>query len=89
VPAPEAAMNEDYFTPRWENQIGFPGQLRTMQTIAVTQRMNELAYGEFRLRVFGADCRHDTRTGTRIDVVSHGLIVSNSRIATAMGGGKV
>jgi hypothetical protein len=58
VTVPKAAVYQDHFLARWENQIRPPRQVAAMKPVAVTKAVNQLANDHFRLRVFIADFGH-------------------------------
>ena len=55
---PEAAIDENHRMPFWQNDIGMSGQFRRMEAVAKAQRMQMMAYDQFRLRVLRPDFAH-------------------------------
>jgi hypothetical protein len=57
---PPTAMDKDDFTPRWEDKVGTPRQLRGMQAVAVSKPMNKPTDNHLRLSVLASDLRHQS-----------------------------
>jgi hypothetical protein len=55
---PEAAIHLDDDFPRWENDVGTPRQIATVQPESVTKMMEQRPDGLFRLRIFAFDATH-------------------------------
>jgi len=58
VLVPETPMHKYDLSARREDQVGFSRKIGAMESEAVSQRMYELAYGQFRRGVLGSHLRH-------------------------------
>jgi hypothetical protein len=51
MPMPETSVYENYLTTAREDQIRCPRQLPSMQSVSIAKAVNELAHGDFWLRI--------------------------------------
>ena len=47
VAVPEATVDEDYLAPRPEHEVGAPGQVAPVETVAIAHPVQEPAHGHF------------------------------------------
>jgi len=83
VPVPEAAVNENCFSPTRKSDVGFTGQLAEMEPKAVTQSVCDLTYPYLRLRVAAADGTHVGASPFFRYFVSHSANFLRSQPSTA------
>jgi hypothetical protein len=69
---PKAAVNEDRLPARWENDIGGAGQIPTMQSKSVAERMEQTTHRQLRGGVLSANARHERAPALWGPVVCHG-----------------
>ena len=55
---PKTPVNENGFSPRNENNIGFTWEILTMQPVTVTQAKQHSTHGEFGYRIDRPDTAH-------------------------------
>lgn len=78
---PETAMNEDDLFSTWENQIGSPREILTMQTISESHSMNYTANQYLGFRIPSSYTPHETTAKVGGNVVRHCEITGNSIVS--------
>lgn len=76
VLVPEAAVDEYRFAQLWEDQVGGPGQIPTMQAAAVTERVGSPSHAHFRLGIRLSDPPHVSAALRRRQSVGHVYLAS-------------
>lgn len=70
---PETTMHEDDFSSLSENDVRFPREVLSVETVAVAQGMEHAADTEFRLSVLAANAAHPFAAfcgGERVHVIA-------------------
>ncbi len=62
---PKASMNKDDLAPRGEDEVGRAGEVASVQTEAIAERVGQAADAHFRFRVLAANARHE-RAASRV-----------------------
>lgn len=87
MPMPEAAVDEDYGSVFWQDDIGLAWEATVFRAVhreAVAEPMEHRTHGDFRFRVAATDPRHDLRAFLRSENISHLARVSGISVCPQM-----